>query len=104
MALIMEALRIIARREGRVSEKDIKLFNDSFLDSIKQYGRMFEMGILLGYKLRSGHLMGDAELGPPMMSKGKIHLIPKKIKGADEVAKIFTRFQEKAKQKVKKHG
>jgi len=24
---------------------------------------MFEMGIILSYKLRSGHLMGDAELG-----------------------------------------
>jgi heterodisulfide reductase subunit C len=100
----MDTLRIIARREGRISEKDVKLFYDSFLDSMKQYGRMFEMGIILSYKLRSGHLMGDAELGPAMMSKGKIHLLPKKIKGADKVAKIFTRFQEKAKEKAKKHG
>jgi len=101
---IMDTLRIIARREGRVSEKDIKLFYDSFLDSMKQNGRMFEMGIILNYKLRSGHLMGDAELGPAMMSKGKIHLLPTKIKGADKVAKIFTRYQEKAKEKAKKNG
>ena len=101
---IMDTLRIIARREGRVSEKDIKLFYDSFLDSMKHYGRMFEMGIILNYKLRSGHLMGDAELGPAMMSKGKIHLLPTKIKGADKVAKIFTRYQEKAKEKAKKNG
>ena len=101
---IMDTLRIIARREGRVSEKDIKLFYDSFLESVKQYGRMFEMGIIMNYKLRSGHLFGDAELGPTMMSKGKIHLLPKKIKGADKVAKIFTRYQEKANKKANKHG
>jgi heterodisulfide reductase subunit C2 len=96
VAHIMDTLRIIARRENRVAEKDIKLFYDSFLESMKQYGRMFEMGIIMNYKLRSGHLFGDAELGPTMMGKGKIHLLPKKIRGADKVARIFTRYQEKA--------
>jgi len=104
VAHIMDTLRIMARREGKVSEKDIKLFYDTFLDSMKQYGRMFEMGIILGYKLKSGHFMGDAELGPAMMSKGKIHFLPTKIQGADKVAKIFKKFQEKAEEKAKKHG
>jgi len=100
VAHIMDTLRIIARREGKVAEKDIQLFYDSFLDSMKKHGRIFEMGILLGYKMKSGHFMGDAELGPKVMSKGKISLFPKSIKGADKVAQIFNRFQEKA----KKHG
>ncbi len=97
---IMDTLRIMARREGKVSEKDVQLFYDSFLDSMKKHGRIFEMGILMGYKFKSGHLMGDAELGPKVMSRGKISLFPKTIKGADKVAQIFNRFQEKA----KKHG
>lgn len=100
VAHIMDTLRIIARREGRVSEKDIKLFWDTFLGSMKQFGRIYEVGILLGYNLKSGHLMADAELGPKVLSHRKIHFLPKKIKGADKVARIFNRFQEKA----KKHG
>ncbi len=100
VANIMDTLRIIARREGKVAEKDIQLFYDSFLDSMKKHGRIFEMGILMGYKMKSGHFMGDAELGPKVMSKGKISLFSKSIKGADKVAQIFNRFQEKA----KKHG
>jgi heterodisulfide reductase subunit C len=64
---------------------------------MKQFGRIYEVGILLGYNLKSGHLMADADLGPKVMSRGKIHFLPKKIKGADKVAKIFERFQEKAK-------
>ena len=35
VAHIMDTLRIIARREGKVSEKNIQLFYDSFLDSMK---------------------------------------------------------------------
>jgi len=98
--MIMDTLRIIARRENKVSEKDIKLFYDSFLDSMKEHGRLFEMGTLLSYNLKSGHFFTDADLGPKVLEKGKIHFLPKKIKGRDQVAKIFTRFQEKA----KKHG
>jgi heterodisulfide reductase subunit C2 len=97
VAHIMDTLRIMARRENRVSEKDIKLFYDTFLDSVKQYGRIFEMGILLNYNLKSGHFLADAELGPKVMEKGKIHFLPKKIKGSDKVARIFSKFQEKSK-------
>jgi len=97
VAGIMDTLRIIARRENRVSEKDIKLFYDTFLNSMKQFGRIYEVGILLSYNLKSGHLLADAELGPKVMEHGKIHFLPKWIKGADKVAQIFNRFQEKAK-------
>ncbi|MBP6941432.1 MAG: 4Fe-4S dicluster domain-containing protein [Syntrophorhabdaceae bacterium] len=100
VAHIMDTLRIIARREGRVSEKDIKLFYDSFLDSVKQFGRIYEVGTLLMYNLRSGHLFADADLGPKVLTKGKIHFFPTKIKGSDKVAQIFERFQKKA----KRHG
>jgi heterodisulfide reductase subunit C2 len=97
VAEIMDCLRVIARRENKVSEKDIKTFYDSFLDSMKSHGRIYEMGILLSYNLRSGHLMTDADLGPKVMEKGKIHFFPKNIKGRDKVAQIFKRFQEKRK-------
>ena len=100
VANIMDTLRIIARREKKVSEKDIKLFYDSFLDSMKQHGRLFEMGTLLVYNLKSGHVFTDAELGPKVMAKGKLHFFPKNIKGKGELEKIFARFRVKA----KKHG
>ncbi len=100
VAGIMDTLRIIARRENRVSEKDIKSFYDSFLNSMKQFGRIYEMGILISYKLKSGHFLGDAELGPKVINHGKISFLPKKIKGADKVAEIFNRFQQKERKNV----
>lgn len=100
VATVMDCLRIIARREERVAEKDIATFYDTFLSSVKQFGRIYEMGLLMSYNLKSGHLLTDADLGPKVFEKGKIHLFPNKIKGSDKVAQIFSRFQEKA----KKHG
>ncbi len=97
VALVMDTLRMIARRENKVAEKDVKLFYDSFLASLKEHGRLFEMGTLMAYNVKSGHFLADAELGPKVMEKGKIHFFPKNIKGRNEIAKIFARFQEKAK-------
>jgi heterodisulfide reductase subunit C2 len=96
VAQVMNALRIMARREGKVSEKDVKTFYDAFLDSIRQHGRLFEVGTLMSYNLRSGNFMADADLGPKVMSRNKIHFMPKNIKGRDKVAQIFKRFKEKS--------
>ncbi|HOJ43538.1 MAG TPA: 4Fe-4S dicluster domain-containing protein [Syntrophorhabdaceae bacterium] len=100
VAHIMDVLRIMARRENKVSEKDIKTFYDSFLDSVKKFGRLYEVGTLLSYNLRSGHLFADSDLGPKVLAHNKIHFLPKKIKGSEKVAKIFERYQES----LKKHG
>jgi heterodisulfide reductase subunit C len=95
VAHIVDTLRNMAFREHRHTEKDIESFYESFLGSLKGHGRIFEMGILIRYKLVSGHLLADAGLGLPVMLKGLMHLLPKNIKGKEEVLKIFNRFAEK---------
>ncbi|MDR2017897.1 MAG: hypothetical protein LBQ00_03330 [Syntrophobacterales bacterium] len=99
VANAIDALRIIARRENKVSEKDIKLFYDTVLALMKQYGRLFEMGTLMACNINQGHFLADAELSPKAMEKGKIGFFPKNINGISRVAKIFTRFQDKAKKR-----
>ena len=89
VARIMDVLRHMARREGFIREKQVKQFNDSFLDSVKKHGRVFEFGTLFKYIMRSGRFWTDADLGPKVMRKGKIAPRPHNIKGKDEVARIF---------------
>jgi len=95
VAQVMDTLRIIARREGRFPEKDIKTFYDAFLTSLSNHGRIYEVGILMGYNVKSGHLLADADLGPKVLSHGQLHFFPKNIKGKDQVARIFKKFMEK---------
>ena len=80
-----------------VLKHGIKNFYDAFLTSLQHHGRVFEMGILMGYNFKSGHLLADADLGPKILGKGKIHFLPTKIKGKDQVARIFEKFQKKKK-------
>ncbi|OPY69652.1 MAG: succinate dehydrogenase/fumarate reductase iron-sulfur subunit [Syntrophorhabdaceae bacterium PtaU1.Bin034] len=95
VAHIMDTLRNIAYREKRYTEKDIKTFYESFLTSLKNHGRIFELEILMRYNMTSGHLFADADLGPKVMSKGLISFTAKNIKGKNEIARIFTKFAEK---------
>jgi len=97
VAHIMDTLRNIAFREKRYTEKEIKKFYESFLISVKSHGRMYEVGTLMRYNLTSGHPFTDAELGPKVMAKGLLHILPKRIKGKDEVANIFDKFAKKRK-------
>ena len=48
------------------------------------------MGLIAGYKMRSGDLTGDMKLGMKMFSKGKLSLRPHPIKGKAEIKKIFS--------------
>lgn len=94
VARIMDVLRHMARREGRVSERTVKVFWDEFLNSVRKHGRAFELGIVAAYVGKTGRFWTDMELGPKALLKGKLAFKPHDIKGKEEVAKIFGRFKE----------
>jgi heterodisulfide reductase subunit C len=95
VARVMDVLRILSRRAGTVSEKGVRAFYDAFLDSVKSHGRLYELGVIMKYNLQTKRPFTDAELGPKLLGKGKIHLLPNTIKGAGAVKKIFKRFAHK---------
>jgi heterodisulfide reductase subunit C2 len=88
---VMDWLRQKSQSEKKVNSKakNIIAFHKSFLDSIKYTGRLFELGLILDYKLRSLKLTQDVALAPKMITRGKLHFFPKMIKGTSHVAKIF---------------
>jgi heterodisulfide reductase subunit C2 len=93
VARIMETLRIMSRREGTVSEPDIRTFYDEFLRSVKTFGRVFETGLLPVYNLRAGRPFADLDLAPRLLMKGKLTFIPSRIKGRKKIAQIFERLK-----------
>jgi heterodisulfide reductase subunit C len=50
---------------------------------------MFEMGLIMEYKLRSGALFKDVTAAPGMFARGKMSLAPHKIKDVKDVRRIF---------------
>lgn len=94
VARIMDVLRHMARKEGYIGIKTIKTFWDSFLGSVKNHGRVFEVGLLAKYISQTGRFWTDIGLGPKVLPKGKIHFRPTEMQGKKEVAKIFYRFKK----------
>ena len=79
--------------------KPIIAFHRSFLDSIKQTGRLFEMGLIVAFKARTFRLTQDLAIAPTMYLKGKLHLLPEKIKDRRSMRRIFAQTVENDKSK-----
>jgi heterodisulfide reductase subunit C len=91
IAVLMDILRELALRKGVTpAEPRVPLFHQCFLGSIERWGRAYEVGLIAGYKMRSGDLTGDMKLGMKMFSKGKLSLKPHSIKGKSEIRQIFS--------------
>lgn len=75
--------------------KKIIAFHKSFLKSIEQTGRLHEMGLIVDYKARVWDLLQDVALAPAMLAKGKLHLLPEKIKDRRAMSAIFSKTSKK---------
>ncbi|UCD88732.1 MAG: 4Fe-4S dicluster domain-containing protein [Desulfobacterales bacterium] len=91
MAGFMDGLRQIAiREEVVIAEPDILNFHRDVLHTIKRHGRTHKLEVMLRYKARKWDWFSDLAVGLKMFSKGKLHLMPSKIKAIGEIRKIFT--------------
>jgi heterodisulfide reductase subunit C2 len=75
---VMDVLRVESLRRKLVHPRaqDIVAFHKSFIDTIRNFGRLWEMGLIADYKLRTHHFWQDVVLAPVMLKKGKLSLIP----------------------------
>jgi heterodisulfide reductase subunit C len=87
---VIDALRHIALEEGvSPAERSVFKMHEAFLDSIRTWGRLHELTMILQHKLTSRDLLSNLDMGLDMFVKGKIHPLPKRIKGIDEVKALF---------------
>ncbi|BDQ35587.1 4Fe-4S dicluster domain-containing protein [Pseudodesulfovibrio portus] len=94
VARVMDVLRHMARRAGHKPEPEIKIFWDTFLNSVEKHGRVFEMGLMAKYIVKTGRVMTDADLGMDLLPKGKLSFRAHDIVGKQNVADIFKRFNK----------
>ena len=89
-AVVIDALREIVLREyPSFVPRRIAAFHSAFLDQIRTHGRVFEFGLVASYKMRSGVLFADVDSVPGMLARGKLALTPKRIRGLQELRRIF---------------
>ena len=95
IAGVMDALRIMAiDRQTALPDAHGKQFHRSFLGSVRRHGRVYEMGMMAAYKLRTRDLFSDVDKVPQMLAKGKLSLLPNRSGSIKEVREIFRRAEE----------
>lgn len=77
--------------------KKILAFHRSFLDSIKHTGRLYEVGLIGLYKLRTRDFFQDLLTAPVLFMKGKLSLFPHSVQNRKGVKSIFknTRLEKR---------
>jgi len=94
IAAVMDALRVLAFREGRTeAEKEITLFHKLFLKVVGRFGRVNDLHLMGKYNLLTLNPLNDWRLGQKLFSKGKLRLTAPPVKGLKEFQEIFKRVQ-----------
>lgn len=92
---VMDTLRRITLGGGHAQQTNLPLFHATFLNGVKSKGKIHELSLILCYTFTSGDifkfkkLFKDIILGLKMFLKGRLAILPGKIKGVAEVRRIF---------------
>jgi heterodisulfide reductase subunit C len=71
-------------------------FSESFIGQVENYGRAFELGLATQFYL-THYPLGGLKMGPmalAMLSRGRIHLRPKRIKAIRQLRRILDKAKE----------
>jgi len=69
----------------------VPVFNEIFLEAVRERGRIFELALMAKYKLRTKRLFEDAGKAPAMLWKGRLPLSAKRVGGKEEREALFGR-------------
>ena len=88
---LMDYLRERVVQEKTINKKsrNILSFHKAFLDSVKYTGRLYEIGLIANYKLRTLNILQDMDIAPKMFAKGKLPIKPEMVKNKKQINAIF---------------
>ena len=97
---VLDALRQLSAEGNQVaaSQRRTVLFQQTFLNNLRRNGRLTELELVGEFKTRAflgdlslPQMFKDALLAPRMFKRGKLHLLPRKVKDRGIVQRIFDR-------------
>lgn len=93
---IMYALKRRAIRENKATDTDAPALAKTFTNLLDRYGRSFELGLASRYYLFNKPLsmLKMGPLGLSMFTKGRMSLVPTKIRQIDQLQAIIQKAKE----------
>lgn len=97
IAEALNAVKIMMQRDGKKpAVPDVLKFSKSFVQNLRWFGRLYELGMIAMLKLVTLKFTQDLGMGMKMLKKRKFHLLPR-FKGSWEVRKIQQRVKKQEK-------
>jgi len=81
----------VAARKFHPQARKIVAFHESFLHSVRVFGRSFEVTMMVELKMRTLNLFQDLWNAVIMLFKGKLGLIPSRVRNMTRVRALFKR-------------
>lgn len=92
MALAMDVIRqhILRDKKAEIKEERISDFHTAFMEVIEKKGRLNEINLMRKY-LSTVELLSKSNfgMGVSMIRRGKLRIIPEKVKRIKEIRKLF---------------
>ncbi len=87
---LMDTLREMALESGvELPEGRISDFHKMFLEELRKRGRIYELGLGVKYKLRTGTVFKDFMRGVRLICKGRFKVLPQRVRRVSELRKIM---------------
>lgn len=94
ISAVMDTLRQMVLEKGLpVPVPQVLAFHREVLASIASHGRTHKLGVMAGYKMKTLDLFTDADVGLKMLLKGKLDLVPSKVKDLESIRAIFKKHE-----------
>ena len=96
---VMYTLKRMAVQKGKYGELDVgntPEFSETFIDMVEQFGRSFELGLVTRHYLRHRPLdaVKKSGFGLGMFTKGRLDIMPTRIKGMDQLKAILSKAKD----------
>ncbi len=89
IARVMDALRVMAYEKGIVQYSgDAAVFHQKFMNNIVKFGRMYELGFIIDYSLKTFYALKLLDVAPQTLLKGNLAFLPPKMKNSKQIKEI----------------
>lgn len=94
---VMDTLKQMAVvQKVKSSQRAAAVFHKAFLSNLRRFGQIHEASLMAVLKLKTLNLFSDLKLGLRMFMRGKIALLPKRVKGRKEIRRLFKEIRRRA--------